>query len=226
MTEKQPIVPGIQQSLTSKILETGGGMFQSKAPLNPIHTHLCGIVFFSGDVSRQIVVHKYGAFLNEDFSQFLLYDSDDSNAHLLGIEYVVHERLFKSFPEEEKQLWHSLYFEVKSGILMAPRLPGPSEDALMRKFVESYAKTFILWAPDKSSLPYGVPQLAMGFTDHSQVDVKLLLERDRLLGINSEDKKKERLNYPIPALDPKVDSLFKQGEFISFEIKTNKLNPK
>lgn len=83
MTEKQPIVPGIQQSLTSKILETGGGMFQSKAPLNPIHTHLCGIVFFSGDVSRQIVVHKYGAFLNEDFSQFLLYDSDDSNAHLL-----------------------------------------------------------------------------------------------------------------------------------------------
>jgi hypothetical protein len=36
----------------------------------------------------------------------LIFDSNEENARLIGVEYVVSERLFKGLPEEEKKLWH------------------------------------------------------------------------------------------------------------------------
>jgi hypothetical protein len=36
----------------------------------------------------------------------LIFDSNEENARLIGVEYVVSERLFKTLPEDEKKLWH------------------------------------------------------------------------------------------------------------------------
>jgi len=222
MTE-QP-VPGIQQSFTSKILDKGTGLFQSKAPLNSVHLHLCSLGFPNGNLDRQMILHKYGTHLNEDFSQFLIYDLDDSKGRLIGVEYVVTERLFKTFSQDEKKLWHSLYYEVKSGILLSPR--NANENACMNKLLDCYAKTLIFWEPYKESLPLGGPHLWMSFTSDSQVNLDLLHERDRMLQINSEEKRKERMHLPVPILDPKCDTWFKEGEVIQFEIKSNKSDPK
>ena len=48
----------------------------------------------------------------------MLYDKD---GRLLGIEYMVPEQVFKTFPAEERKLWHSHVFEVKSGQLVMPQ---------------------------------------------------------------------------------------------------------
>ncbi len=42
----------------------------------------------------------------------------------MGVEYIISERLFKDPAAEEKKLWHSHQYEVKSGSLIAPGLPG------------------------------------------------------------------------------------------------------
>lgn len=46
---------------------------------------------------------------------------------MIGVAYVISERLFSKLPEEEKKLWSSNAFLVKSGIKIAPRMPWAAE---------------------------------------------------------------------------------------------------
>lgn len=46
---------------------------------------------------------------------------------MIGVEYIISERLFKTLPEDEKKLWHSHISEVKSGLLTAPMIPEIAE---------------------------------------------------------------------------------------------------
>jgi len=45
----------------------------------------------------------------------VIFDSDEPGARLIGIEYIISERVYKGLNEEEKKLWHSHIHEVKSG---------------------------------------------------------------------------------------------------------------
>lgn len=111
--------------------------------------------------------------------QCVIYDSDKPNARLIGIEYIVTEKLFKTLPEEEKKYWHSHIHEVKSGILVAPNIPEKAEYELMEKLVTTYGKTVHTWQVDRGdSLPLGPPQLMYSLTDDSQVNWDVLKKRD------------------------------------------------
>ncbi|WP_139760525.1 DUF1264 domain-containing protein, partial [Salmonella enterica] len=88
--------------------------------------------------------------LNEDVMQAVIYDGNTKNARLMGVEYIISERLFKTLPPEEKKLWHSHQYEVKSGSLVAPGLPQVADKALMSKIVNTYGKT---WHPSSSDRP-------------------------------------------------------------------------
>lgn len=46
--------------------------------------HVCTWAVFSDDMGRKIETHHYPARLNEDFLQCAVYDSDQSNARLIG----------------------------------------------------------------------------------------------------------------------------------------------
>ena len=60
------------------------------------------------------------------------------------MEYIISAKLFATLPPAEKALWHSHVWEVKSGQLVAPGIPGPAEKALMTKLVGTYGKTLSL----------------------------------------------------------------------------------
>lgn len=45
--------------------------------------------------------------------QCVIYDTDESNARLIGVEYVIKEEIFATLPPEEKKLWHSHEYEVR-----------------------------------------------------------------------------------------------------------------
>ena len=71
----------------------------------------------------QVEAHHYCSCTNDEVRQCVIYDSADSNARLIGIEYIIYRRLFESLPEEEKKLWHSHTYEagilfVKSALYM------------------------------------------------------------------------------------------------------------
>lgn len=70
---------------------------------------LATLQFFvsSDQIDRQLIAHHYCSHLNQDMRQCVIYDSDEPNAKLIGIEYIISAKLFAGLPDEEKKLWHS-----------------------------------------------------------------------------------------------------------------------
>src|SRR5690606_29370863 len=156
--------PGRDRQPDTRLLEAGAGLLQDK-PIDAVNSYLDGFHFYSGDMDGQMEAHHYCSLLNEDVIQRVIYDGNVAEARLMGAEYIIGEPLFRQLPPAEKDLWHSHVYEVRSGQLVAPGLPGAAERALMEKLVGTYGKTWHTWHTDiDKDLPYGVPQLMMGFT--------------------------------------------------------------
>jgi hypothetical protein len=184
---------GDEKSTKTRVLEAGAELLQSEGPVGAIHAHVCGFHRYSAEPQRQVRAHHYCSHLNEDVLQCVIYDSAEKNARLIGVEYIISEKLFAELPAEEKQLWHSHRHEVKSGQLIAPRLPDIAEKELMEKLVNTYGKTWHTWQVDRGDrLPLGLPKLMMSFTADGQIDPQLLSKRDREYGIRSADKRDQR----------------------------------
>ncbi|OBZ75603.1 hypothetical protein A0H81_04239 [Grifola frondosa] len=86
-------------------------------PINRIHQHLCAFHVYSQDRTRHIEAHHFCTHLSHNFHQCIIYDSAEPDAKLIGIEYIVSEKIFESLPDEEKKYWHSHKYEIESGLL-------------------------------------------------------------------------------------------------------------
>jgi hypothetical protein len=194
---EEPKGPGQPESIRTKTLSTGAALLQSKTPLGAIHAHVCGFHFYNGDLNRQVIAHHYCSHLSDEMMQCVIYDGDKADSRLIGIEYIISKKLFESLPEEEKKLWHSHNYEVKSGQLTAPGLPEVAEKELMKDLIGTYGKTFHTWQVDRGDkVPLGIPQLMMGFTADGQTNQKLIDDRDAGAGISTADKKEKRADIP------------------------------
>lgn len=220
-TESNVDAPGADKSAKSKVLDAGADLIQSAPPLKKINAYLDGFHFYNGNIGAQMEAHHYVSQLNEDVYQAVIYDGNGEDAKLMGVEYIITERLFKTLDDEEKKLWHSHHHEVKSGTLIAPGLPDIAEYELMEKLVSTYGKTIHTWHTDQEfQLPIGSPMIMMGFTKDGQLDPKLLEERDRRFNVSSAEKKKQRADIPMPDVDPLANA-WEKGELRQFII-TNK----
>ncbi len=213
----QTPIPGEKTSAKMRTLETGAQLIQSRPPVDAISAYLDGFHFYNGDKNGQMEAHHYVTVLNEDVMQAVIYDSNTKDARLMGVEYIISERLFKTLPPEEKKLWHSHQYEVKSGSLVAPGLPAMADNALMSKIVNTYGKTWHTWHTDRDkTLPLGIPALMMGFTGEGQLAPALLADRDRRLDVNTQDIKRARQNiiaHPVI----KGANAWEQGEVIQLK---------
>ncbi|ERN20052.1 hypothetical protein AMTR_s00071p00189860 [Amborella trichopoda] len=125
-------------------------------------------------MARQVQAHHYCSHPSEDMRQCLIYDSPDADARLIGVEYIISESLFLTLPDQEKKLWHSHEYEVKSGTLFMPGVPGPLQHREMEKLCKSYGKAIHFWQIDKGdSLPLGPPSLMYALTTDGQLDTQL-----------------------------------------------------
>jgi hypothetical protein len=208
--------PGSEKDGKSKLLEIGADVIQNKSPLKQINVYLDGFHFYNGNISAQMEAHHYVSQLNEDVHQAIIFDGNDVGAKIMGVEYIISERLFKNLDAEEKKLWHSHHYEVKSGTLIAPGIPDPVEHELMEKLVSTYGKTIHTWHTDQElDLPIGSPMIMMGFTKDGQLEQNLLDERDKRFEVSTAEKKKNRSDIPDPAVDPQANA-WQQGEFRQF----------
>lgn len=192
-TPAQVKSPGAPTSSSLKVLETGASVMQSRPPIDAINTYLDGFHFYNGDKNGQMEAHHYVTVLDDDVMQAVIYDGNTRDARLMGVEYIISERLFNTLPPEEKKLWHSHQYEVKSGTLIAPGLPEAADHALMKRIVNTYGKTWHTWHTDRDkTLPIGIPALMMGFTEDGQMDSRLLADRDRRFDVDSKKIRAQR----------------------------------
>jgi hypothetical protein len=200
-TKSYVTTKGGDKSTKDKLLNTGADVLQSKSPLKAFNTYLNGFHFYNGNIKGQMEAHHYIAQLSNDVYQAIIFDGNKPDAKIMGIEYIITERLFRQLPEAEKLLWHSHLYEVKSGELVASGIPQAAEHELMEKLVSTYGKTIHTWHTDQNrTLPVGSPMLMMGFTTDGQLDPRLLADRDKRLDVNTAEKKKSRADIPSPKI--------------------------
>jgi hypothetical protein len=192
----------------SKLLDAGMGLAQSHKPLSNICQHVCAFHCYAHDGTRQVRSHHFCSHLNEEMRQCIIYDNDSPKARLIGIEYIISQRLFEGLPEEEKHYWHSHKYEVLSGQLIAPGLPLPLQNEDAKKLVNTYGKTWHTWQVDRGdALPLGPAQLMLSFTEDGQLDPLLLKQRDEDLGSDTQAARDSRKHIqadpavPHPAAD-------------------------
>ena len=206
--EQGGAIPGGDKSAKSKMLGMGADMLQNHAPINAINMYLNGFHVYADDMGRQIEAHHYCHHLNEEFFQCVIYDGNKTDSRLIGIEYIVSERVFKTLPEDEKPLWHSHRHETTSGELVMPGIPMPVEHTAIATLVNTYGKTWHTWQIDRdSALPLGIPQLMMGFTEDGQLKPEMIQSRDKELGISTAKERKDRqdLTQSAPPVQPGAD---------------------
>lgn len=217
--------PGAEKTTKTEVLEAGADMLQDKTPLKKVSAYLDGFHFYNGYMDSQMEAHHYVTQLNEDVQQAIIFDGNGENAKLMGIEYIISERLFKQLPEEEKKLWHSHHYEVKSGTLIAPGIPDVAEHELMEKLVSTYGKTIHTWHTDRDlELPLGGPVLMMGFTEDGQLKQELIDERDKRFNISTAEKRKQRGDIPMPEVVPGANA-WEQGEVRQVQITNEAPDP-
>ncbi|PHH59136.1 hypothetical protein CDD82_2550 [Ophiocordyceps australis] len=131
---------------------------------------------------------------------------------------MISANLYEGLPAEERKLWHSHVYEVKSGMLVLPNphMPEaawePVEMKEVEKVITLYGKVYQLWQTDRGDeLPLGEPQLMTSLTQDGQLDEKELEARDAKFGIDFRKKREARLVMTSPEIHCDADQAWKQG---------------
>jgi hypothetical protein len=219
---------------------------QDFSPVKSICSHLNAFHAYADDPKRMVEANHYCAHITDgtfspstkpnqadppelnflpplvlDVRQCILYDGPGPSARLIGIEYMITPKLYEGLSPEERKLWHSHVFEVKSGMLIMPQ-PSPlvpnavwekAENKEMEQVVTLYGKVYHLWQVDRGDkLPLGEPRLMTSFTDWDQIDVKQMEERDRRFGSDWRRKREVREYIETPEIHPDADQAWKKKE--------------
>ncbi|KAI1457649.1 DUF1264-domain-containing protein [Annulohypoxylon moriforme] len=214
-------IPGGPLSTEDKVLETGASLIQEFKPLKQLCAHLNAFHTYADEPGRYVEANHYCAHLTEDVRQCILYDSAGPNARLIGIEYMITPELYATLPTEERKLWHSHVYEVKSGMLIMPgptTVPGmqqaweTAETQEMKHIVGLYGKVYHLWQTDRGdALPLGEPKLMTSFIADGQFDFeKAVADRDKKFGSDWKRKKELRKDIEVPQIHPDADAPWKR----------------
>ena len=153
------------KSLKTKALETGARFLQDTTPVQQLEIYLDGFHNYHseaklpGEQQHQMRVAHYCQELSEDLEQCAIYDGNTRTAHLIGVEHIISDALYRALPEAEKRYWHPHDAEVATGNLTAPGIPEPALQALLDKARTTHGKTWHVWDPQQHPLPFGEAKL-------------------------------------------------------------------
>ncbi|XP_022892356.1 oil body-associated protein 2A-like isoform X1 [Olea europaea var. sylvestris] len=214
------VPPGKPMTVGQHIIDKGAQLTQSLKPIKQMSQHVCTFASYSHDMTRQIETHHYVSRRNQDFLQCAVYDSDDSDGRLIGVEYIISDRIFETLGPEEQKLWHShgyeilliseaLYFlknviimvQITSGLWVNPRVPEMIQKPELRDLARSYGKFWCTWQVDRGDrLPLGAPALMISPQGVNVGMVDLVKKRDDKYKISSEELKISRIDIAIPEM--------------------------
>jgi len=189
--------PGADRTAKTGALETGANLMQAKAPVEKIAMYLNGFHVSKHDPKMQMEAHHYCNQANEDFAQCVLFDGNTNEARLMGIEYIISEKLYNTLPTEEKAYWHPHNYEVLSGTLRMPGLPDAAEKEALKTKINSYGKTWHTWMTgvhghQADALPLGPPYLQWSFNRDGEANPEMVQARDSRMNLNSTEARQER----------------------------------
>jgi hypothetical protein len=189
--------PGADRTAKTATLESGANMLQAKAPVEKIAMYLNGFHVSKSDPTMQMEAHHYCNQANEDLAQCVLFDGNTAEARMMGIEYIISEKLYNTLPTEEKAYWHPHNYEILSGQLRMPGLPDVAEKEALKSKMNSYGKTWHTWMTGMHNqkadpLPFGPPHLQWSFNKDGETMPGMVAERDKRFDFNTTDERQDR----------------------------------
>ncbi|KAH7302778.1 hypothetical protein KP509_23G086500 [Ceratopteris richardii] len=175
-------------------------------------------------MKRAIETHHYVTRLNEDFLQCAVFDSDGTNARLLGVEYIISYKIFSALPEEERKLWHSHLYEIKHGLWINPGVPEALQRSELEKLAGTYGKFWCTWQSDRGDkIPLGLPVLMMSPQESSPglISEEAIRARDKRYDVSSTYLAQTRadIDVGLGAVHPSADHWKKNGKGFVIELK-------
>lgn len=186
---------------------------QGASPLSRMHLYLCAFHLAKKDPKLVFEAHHYCMPVNDEVHQCVIFDTTGKNARILGVEYIISDKLYRSLPDAEKKFWHPHAYEVTSGLLIAPDMRVADETKLLEGLANTWGKTRHTWPDPRTALPVGEPLLMWSATKDGHVSAETLAERDKKFKVSTADIRKRRAHIgPVPQIDfPKsLDDLGRQ----------------
>jgi hypothetical protein len=164
------------------LLEQGAHLLQDATPLRGFDVDVVGFHCPKDEPDSQMEAHHFCRVVNDDLLQCVLVDGNTRDATLIGIEYVVSERLSTRRPRTRRRTGTRTTSSC-SGQLVAPGLPDAAEKAFFELLVNSYGKTWHTWHTGRHdgepghTLPMGDPKLMWSFNREGECDESLKADR-------------------------------------------------
>ncbi|KLU85093.1 hypothetical protein MAPG_04125 [Magnaporthiopsis poae ATCC 64411] len=218
-TQAKDETAGEPLGIKNQTLLAGASVAQDFSPLKGICAHLNAFHAYAADPTRHVEANHYCGHINDDVRQCILYDRPTGpGARIIGIEYMIPRRLYETLEPDERKLWHSHVFEVKSGMLVMPQPLVPeaawelAENKEMEEVMQLYGKVYHLWQVDRGdALPLGEPQLMASFTEPGQLDFDTVVaDRDRRFNTDYKTKREARKDLAEPDIHPDADQAWKK----------------
>jgi hypothetical protein len=182
-------------------------------PLGQMHLYLCAYHIAKKDPKLIFEAHHYCMAVADEVHQCVIFDSAGKNARILGVEYIISDKLYRKLPDAEKKYYHPHTYEVTAGLLIAPGMKPAEEDKLLEGLVTTWGKTWHTWPDPKDALPTGEPLLMWAATKDGQIPEEVLAERDKRFKVSTPEIRKRRAYIgPVPQIDPprSVDDVGRQ----------------
>jgi hypothetical protein len=191
-------------------------------PMSHFHAYLCAFHTAKKDGKLVFEAHHYCMPVREGVHQCVIFDTDGKTAgadgkmktpRILGVEYIISDKIYKALPKEEQKYYHPHAYEVTSGLLIAPEMAVVDETKLMEGLANTWGKTWHTWPDPEKDLPLGDPLLMWSATKDGHISEELLADRDRKFNCSTKEIRKRRAHIgPIPQIDaPKtLDELGRQ----------------
>jgi hypothetical protein len=199
---RSPVTPqGEGRSVWRTALEAGAALLQDTTPLKDFDIYVVGLHCAKGEPEMQMEAHHFCRQVNQDLLQCVIFDGNTKDANLIGIEYIVSERLFDGLPDEEKPYWHPHNYEILSGQLSAPGLPEAAERAFMKELMNSYGKTWHTWHTGRHDgepghgLPLGDAKLMWSFNRDGEADERLRHSLHAAMDVDEAGKRERRRGF-------------------------------
>ncbi len=128
-------------------------------PHQGFNLHIDAEQHFPGDDKK--IAHHYCKQVKGGMFECQLYDSDDKDARLVGVETVVDTKTWQGFDAGEKGLWHYHKEEIPKINAKLPDLSEEEAAKVVETLNETYGKVYLLWDPAVSELPVGNPSITI-----------------------------------------------------------------
>jgi len=150
---------GSAVSPTPQTSETSAAAQAENLPHAGFTLHIDAEKHFPADEKK--IAHHYCKQVRGGMFECQLYDSDEKDARLVGVETVVDTNTWKGFDKAEQGLWHYHKEEIPKINAKLPDLSEEEAKKVVEMLNETYGKVYLLWDPAKSDLPLGQPSISI-----------------------------------------------------------------